>query len=54
MIDRQRFRARFHRVKASRGTALLKVELVVVLAELDPVEVVLVARAFWGGVEYAR
>jgi hypothetical protein len=35
--------------KAVRGTALLKVELVLVLAELDPV-VVVEAKAFAGGV----
>src|ERR1700685_4811982 len=37
-------------VKAPRGTALLGVELVLVLAELDPVVLVVVARAPAGGV----
>jgi hypothetical protein len=37
-------------VKALRGTALLGVELVLVLAELDPVALVVVANAFAGGV----
>src|ERR1700677_4628587 len=37
-------------VKALKGTALLGVELVVVLAELDPVVLVVGASAFVGGV----
>jgi hypothetical protein len=37
-------------VKALKGTALLGVELVLVLEELDPVVLVLAAKAFLGGV----
>src|ERR1700684_3366778 len=37
-------------VKSPRGTALLGVELVLVLAELDPVVLVVAASAFVGGV----
>ena len=36
--------------KAFRGTALVKLELVFVFAELDPVALVLVVKEFWGGV----
>jgi hypothetical protein len=37
--------------KAPRGTALLRVELVLVLAELDPLVVVFGVRTFVGGVK---
>jgi hypothetical protein len=38
------------REKAVKGTAALRVELVVVLAELDPPAVAVAAKAFSGGV----
>ena len=54
VVDRERFRARFTWVKALSGTALLGVELVLVLAELDPVVLVLVTKAFVGRCQYSR